>query len=66
MAWASRSPALLLPLLLVPSALALRRDFDVCPPGMAYNQILFRTFRLELAFAVLLACGAVLGRLVPI
>ncbi|MBK6851205.1 MAG: 1,4-dihydroxy-2-naphthoate octaprenyltransferase [Burkholderiales bacterium] len=66
MAWTSRSAALLLPLLLVPSALALRRDFDACPPGLAYNQILFRTFRLELVFAVLLACGAVLGRLVPI
>ena len=66
MAWTSSSAAMLLPLLLVPSALALRRDFVDCPPGVAYNQILFRTFRLELVFAVLLACGAVLGRLVPI
>jgi 1,4-dihydroxy-2-naphthoate octaprenyltransferase len=65
MAWASGSAALLLPLLLVPAALALRRDFVACPPGIAYNQILFRTFRLELAFAVLLAGGAVLGRLLP-
>ncbi|MCU0921895.1 MAG: hypothetical protein MUF16_16440, partial [Burkholderiaceae bacterium] len=29
----------------------------------AFNQVLFRTFRLELVFAVLLACGALLDRL---
>jgi 1,4-dihydroxy-2-naphthoate octaprenyltransferase len=34
-----------------------------CPPGLAYNRILVRTFKLELAFAALLAAGAVLGRL---
>jgi 1,4-dihydroxy-2-naphthoate octaprenyltransferase len=54
---------LLLPLMLVPSAWALWRDFLLCPPGLAFNQVLFRTFRLELVFAVLTACGAVLGRL---
>lgn len=54
---------LLLPVLLLPSAWALRRDFLHCPPGLAFNQVLFRTFRLELVFSVLLASGAVLGRL---
>lgn len=54
---------LLLPLLMLPSAWALRRDFLRCPPGLAFNQVLFRTFRLELVYAVLLASGAVLGRL---
>ncbi len=56
-------PVLLLPLLLLPAAWALRRDFLQCPPGMAYNAVLFRTFKLELVFAVLLASGAVLSRL---
>lgn len=54
---------LLLPLLLLPAAWALRRDFLACPPGLAFNAVLFRTFKLELMFAVLLASGAVLDRL---
>jgi 1,4-dihydroxy-2-naphthoate octaprenyltransferase len=53
---------LLLPLLLLPAALRLRRDFVACPPGIAYNEILFRTFRLELWFAALLSAGALLSR----
>jgi 1,4-dihydroxy-2-naphthoate octaprenyltransferase len=57
------APLLLLPLLLLPAALALRRDFLRCPPGLAFNAVLFRTFRLELVYAVLLASGAVLDRL---
>jgi 1,4-dihydroxy-2-naphthoate octaprenyltransferase len=61
-AWVGGTPTLLLPLLLLPSALALRRDFLRCPPGLAFNGVLFRTFRLELVYAVLLASGAVLGR----
>ena len=62
-AWLAGSWLLLLPLLLLPAALALRRDFLRCPPGLAFNQVLFRTFRLELVYAVLVASGAVLGRL---
>ena len=54
---------LLLPWLLLPAAVALRRDFLRCPPGMAFNGVLFRTFKLELMFAVLMASGAVLDRL---
>jgi 1,4-dihydroxy-2-naphthoate octaprenyltransferase len=56
------APSLALPLLLLPSALQLRRDFAACAPGKAFNQILFRTFRLELWFAALLSAGALLAR----
>ena len=62
MALLGRTPALLLPLLLLPAALQLRRDFGRCAPGVAFNEILFRTFRLELWFAALLSAGALLGR----
>lgn len=63
MVLAGGAPALLLPLLVLPLALALLRDFGVCPPGAAFNAVLFRTFRLELWFAALLSAGALLGRL---
>jgi 1,4-dihydroxy-2-naphthoate octaprenyltransferase len=62
MALVGRSPALLLPLLLLPVALQLRRDFVACPRGTAFNEVLFRTFRLELWFAALLSASALLGR----
>ena len=60
----AEAPALLLPLLLLPSAWALRGDFVRCSPGLAFNELLFRTFRLELWFAALLSAGAMLGRAV--
>ena len=63
MAVCAKSPALLLPLLLVPTAFRLQRDFMRCPPGLAFNNILFQTFRLELWFAVLLSMGALLVRM---
>ena len=62
MALVADDAALLLPLLLLPAAWMLRRDFLVSGPGRAYNLILFRTFRLELWFAALLSAGALLGR----
>jgi 1,4-dihydroxy-2-naphthoate octaprenyltransferase len=62
MAVLSGGPALALPLLLLPAGLQLRRDFAACPPGKAFNGILFRTFRLELWFAALLSAGALLAR----
>jgi 1,4-dihydroxy-2-naphthoate polyprenyltransferase len=61
MAMLDGAPALLLPLLLLPGAWQLRRDFIACPRGLAFNAILFRTFRLELWFAALLSAGALLG-----
>jgi 1,4-dihydroxy-2-naphthoate octaprenyltransferase len=60
--WA-RVPALLLPLLLVPAALQLRLAFVHCPRGTAFNEVLFRTFRLELWFAALLSAGALVGKI---
>jgi 1,4-dihydroxy-2-naphthoate octaprenyltransferase len=63
MAVCAEAPTLLLPLLLVPTAFRLLRDFGRCPPGVAFNRILFQTFRLELWFAVLLAIGALLIRM---
>jgi 1,4-dihydroxy-2-naphthoate octaprenyltransferase len=59
--WA-HAPSLMLPLLLAPTAVRLLRDFMHCPPGAAFNEILFRTFRLELGFAVFLSAGALLIR----
>lgn len=52
---------LLLPSLLVPAAWALRRDFERCPPGQAFNGLLFRCFMLQLAYAALLATGALIA-----
>lgn len=63
MALAMRSVWLLLPLLLAPAALRLLRDFATTPPGLAFNALLFRTAKLELAFALLVAAGAVADRL---
>jgi 1,4-dihydroxy-2-naphthoate octaprenyltransferase len=58
--WA-RAPALLLPILVAPLAVRLLRDFAHCPRGVVCNEVLFRTFRLELWFAVLLSAGALLA-----
>lgn len=61
MAWQAHAPALLLPLLLLPVAWRLWRDFAACAPGQAFNALLFHTFRLELGFALLLSAGALLA-----
>ncbi len=52
----------LLPLMLAPAAKQLHWDFCECPEGVAFNAILFRVFRLEFRFAVMLAGAAVLSR----
>ncbi len=62
-AFEAGSASLLAPALLLPAAWALRRDFLRCPPGLAYNDLLFRCFRLQLVFAAALAAAAVLARL---
>jgi 1,4-dihydroxy-2-naphthoate polyprenyltransferase len=54
-------PWLWLPCVLAPTAWRLYRDFAVCAPGLSYNGILFRVFRFELGFALLLSAGALLG-----
>jgi len=56
------SPALLLPVILLPKTWRLQRDFTSCVPGLAFNQILFRTFILGLQFAALLSASALLAR----
>jgi 1,4-dihydroxy-2-naphthoate octaprenyltransferase len=53
--------SLLLPLAIAPRGWRLLQDFARCQSGADFNQILFRTFRLELGFALLLSAG-VLGR----
>jgi 1,4-dihydroxy-2-naphthoate octaprenyltransferase len=63
MAVLAAQAALLLPLALAPAARQLVRDFARCPPGTAFNDVLFRTFRLELWFAALLCAGALADRL---
>ncbi|RPH45148.1 MAG: 1,4-dihydroxy-2-naphthoate octaprenyltransferase [Burkholderiales bacterium] len=61
-AWAAGSPAMLGPLVLLPSTLRLRRDFGGTQ-GAMLTPIVRRTFGAALRFAMLLAAGAVLGRL---
>ena len=65
MAWLEGAATLLAPLLLLPTALRLNRDFVACPPGLAYNAILVRTFKLELGYAALISAGTVAARLLP-
>lgn len=60
LAWSARVPALLLPLLLLPRALRLVRDFAACTPGSVYNAILLRTFAMALQFAAALGVGTLL------
>jgi len=61
-AWLGRAPLLLAPLVLVPLAARLWRQFTHCPGGTAYTGVLVRTFVLELQFAALLAAAAVASR----
>lgn len=62
-ALAAGNVGVLLPLLLLPSALRLRRDFGACAPGVAYNALLFRCFALGPRFAGLLVLGLVMDGL---
>jgi 1,4-dihydroxy-2-naphthoate octaprenyltransferase len=65
LAWLAQGVAPLLPLVLLPGALRLRLAFVHGPRGLAMNDLLFRTFRLELWFAALLSAGALLARAAP-
>jgi 1,4-dihydroxy-2-naphthoate octaprenyltransferase len=62
MAWEQATPLFLLPLLWAPQSFRLQGDFRTCPPGLGFNALLFRVFRLELWFALALAAAAVLAR----
>lgn len=55
-------PGLAAPLVLLPFAWRLQVEFRELPAGPAWNFILFRTVKLELAFGALLSAGAVLQR----
>lgn len=57
LAWALRSPAPLLPLALLPRALALKREFARCAAPGAFTALLLRCFGLVPAFGLLLALG---------
>lgn len=63
LAWWGGSLLLLAPALLLPAAWQLRRDFNRCAPGLAYNAVLFRCFRLGLWFALALAASVLLASL---
>jgi 1,4-dihydroxy-2-naphthoate octaprenyltransferase len=56
-----RSLWLLLPIVTVPAATRIWRDFVQLPPGAQWNDLLFRTVKLELAYGALLAAGALLA-----
>ena len=62
LAVALRSPALLLPLALLPVAWRLRREVAACRDGGAFTGLLVRTFKLELLFALLLSVAIVGAR----
>ncbi len=63
MAGVEARPGLAAPLLLLPVAWRLQRDFLAACAGPVFNFILFRTVKLELAFGALLSAGAALQRL---
>jgi 1,4-dihydroxy-2-naphthoate octaprenyltransferase len=52
----------LLPAVMVPATRRLYQGFVRCPGGLAYNRILFRTFRMGLWFATLLSISAVMSK----
>ena len=61
----ARLIGLLAVLLTLPTALGLVRDLPRTAPGLPYNQILFRTFKLELVFGACFTIGALLPGLLP-
>jgi len=56
---------LLAVLVTLPTALGLVRDLPRTAPGLPYNQILFRTFKLELVFGACFTIGALVPGLLP-
>ena len=62
MALVEARPGLAAPLALVPMAWRLQADFLRAPAGPAFNLLLLRTVKLELAFGALMSAGAILQR----
>lgn len=56
---------LLAVLITLPAALALARELPRTAPGLPYNDMLFRTFKLELVFGACFTIGALLPGLLP-
>jgi 1,4-dihydroxy-2-naphthoate octaprenyltransferase len=61
----ARHVGLLAVLLTLPGAFALARDLPRTAPGLPYNELLFRTFKLELLFGACFTIGALLPGLLP-
>lgn len=59
-----RRIGLLAVLLTLPATLALLRDLPRSAPGLPYNELLFRTFKLELLFGACFTIGALLPGIV--
>lgn len=59
-----RRIGLLAVLLTLPTTLALLRDLPRSAPGLPYNELLFRTFKLELLFGACFTIGALLPGIV--
>jgi hypothetical protein len=53
-------------LLTLPAAAALVRDLPRTAPGLPYNDVLFRTFKLELLFGACFTIGALVPGLLPV
>lgn len=62
MAWQEGASWPLAGFVFTPAIWRLHRDFVCCPGGMAYNGILFRTFRMGIWFAALLSISAVVSK----
>ena len=52
-------------LVTLPAAIGLARDLPRTLPGLPYNEMLFRTFKLELVFGACFTIGALLPGLLP-
>lgn len=52
---------LALPIVTMPRAASLLRDFARTPPGPGFNELLFRTVMLEVAFGALLTLGGIIA-----
>jgi 1,4-dihydroxy-2-naphthoate octaprenyltransferase len=59
-----RRIGLLAVLLTLPTTVSLVRDLPRSAPGLPYNELLFRTFKLELLFGACFTIGALLPGIV--
>jgi len=62
-AWSAHRPALLLPLLMLPTGWRLASEVRMAAPGPALGELLLRTVKLEMLYGALLSVGAVVAGL---